>query len=413
MISEKIEGRLKGILGVSQRFSKDSGLNVIHFSELLWRNWSTRHGWASLIVSHACKDSHGMMGSGKTTVGKILSEALAYSFVDSDKYVEEALGGSPVAQIFNQFDILGCCSDKYVEEALGGSPVAQIFNQFGESFFRDYESDALRTFSLMPRQVVATGGGAVVRPINWKYMREGVTVYLDVPLDSLARRIAAVGTGSRPLLNFVSGDVYTKAFMGLFKISKKRSLAYENADATVYLQNIAAKLGVEDLSDITPTAITLESNKTRHSEAVDALSIAKPAICKLDMALTDLVYATIFLPLIFTTIQAELGQSPFLGPLPCDASLGWDCITLVNGTLPTAPDYLALARCMNVPNSALNVVLNVYLATTQSPMALGSSGPTKRSNLKYSLLSFALTHPLQTSTFKISSATASPFLYRP
>ncbi|XP_028089424.1 shikimate kinase 2, chloroplastic-like [Camellia sinensis] len=172
-----------------------------------------------------------MMGSGKTTVGKILSEALAYSFVDSDKYVEEALGGSPVAQ---------------------------IFNQFGESFFRDYESDALRTFSLMPRQVVATGGGAVVRPINWKYMREGVTVYLDVPLDSLARRIAAVGTGSRPLLNFVSGDVYTKAFMGLFKISKKRSLAYENADATVYLQNIAAKLGVEDLSDITPTAITLE-----------------------------------------------------------------------------------------------------------------------------------------------------------
>ncbi|CAL5384235.1 unnamed protein product [Camellia sinensis] len=146
-----------------------------------------------------------MMGSGKTTVGKILSEALAYSFVNSDKYVEEALGGSPVAQ---------------------------IFNQFGESFFRDYESDALRTFSLMPRQVVATGGGAVVRPINWKYMREGVTVYLDVPLDSLARRIAAVGTDSRRLLNFESGDVYKK--------------------------NIAAKLGVEDLSDITPTAITLE-----------------------------------------------------------------------------------------------------------------------------------------------------------
>ncbi|KAL7245785.1 hypothetical protein ACSBR2_001008 [Camellia fascicularis] len=59
IISEKIEGRLKGVLGVSQRFSKDSGLNAIHFSELLWRNWLTRHGWASLIVSHACKDSHG------------------------------------------------------------------------------------------------------------------------------------------------------------------------------------------------------------------------------------------------------------------------------------------------------------------------------------------------------------------
>ncbi|KAI8015730.1 hypothetical protein LOK49_LG05G02854 [Camellia lanceoleosa] len=68
----------------------------------------------------------------------------------------------------------------------------------------------------MPRQVVATGGGAVVRPINWKYMREGVTVYLDVPLDSLARRIAAVGTGSHPLLNFESGDVYTKLLINFF-----------------------------------------------------------------------------------------------------------------------------------------------------------------------------------------------------
>ncbi|CAL5348658.1 unnamed protein product [Camellia sinensis] len=173
----------------------------------------------------------GMMGSGKTTVGKILSEALAYSFVDSDKYVEECLGGSTVAQ---------------------------IFKKFGESFFRDYESEALRNLSLMPRQVVATGGGVVIRPINWEYMKEGVTVYLDVPLDALARRIAAVGTGSRPLLDFDSGDAYTKeAFMGLFTLSKKRGHAYASADATVSLQYIAADLGL-DISDITPTAIALE-----------------------------------------------------------------------------------------------------------------------------------------------------------
>jgi hypothetical protein len=41
-------------------------------------------------------------------------------------------------------------------------------------------------------------------------MRQGITVFLDVPLDTLARRIAAVGTDSRPLLNFDSGDAYTK-----------------------------------------------------------------------------------------------------------------------------------------------------------------------------------------------------------
>lgn len=40
-------------------------------------------------------------------------------------------------------------------------------------------------------------------------MRQGVSVYLDAPLDALARRIASVGTDSRPLLHFESGDAYT------------------------------------------------------------------------------------------------------------------------------------------------------------------------------------------------------------
>lgn len=48
-------------------------------------------------------------------------------------------------------------------------------------------------------------------------MRQGITVFLDVPLDALARRIAAVGTGSRPLLDYDSADCYTKvAFVYLF-----------------------------------------------------------------------------------------------------------------------------------------------------------------------------------------------------
>lgn len=89
----------------------------------------------------------------------------------------------------------------------------------------------------MKRLVVATGGGAVVRPVNWyllcksvfmhfkrsllevflkfglilrRYMKEGISVWLDVPLEALARRIAAVSTASRPLLDQESGDPYTK-----------------------------------------------------------------------------------------------------------------------------------------------------------------------------------------------------------
>ncbi|KAK8940760.1 hypothetical protein KSP39_PZI010297 [Platanthera zijinensis] len=125
----------------------------------------------------------GMMGSGKTTVGEILSEVLGYSFFDSDKLVEQAVGMYSVAQ---------------------------IFKEHSEGFFRDNESKALKDLSLNRRLVVATGGGAVIRPINWRYMKRGITVWLDVPLEALARRIAAVGTESRPLLNKVPGDPYTK-----------------------------------------------------------------------------------------------------------------------------------------------------------------------------------------------------------
>jgi len=174
----------------------------------------------------------GMMGSGKTTVGKILSEVLGYSFFDSDKLVEQAVGVPSVAQ---------------------------IFKEYSEAFFRDNESEVLRDLSKMHRLVVATGGGAVIRPVNWKYMQQGITVWLDVPLEALARRIAAVGTASRPLLHQEPGDPYTKAFVRLSTLSEERGEAYANADARVCLQTIAAKQGHDDVSSLTPTAIAVEA----------------------------------------------------------------------------------------------------------------------------------------------------------
>ncbi|XP_038721427.1 shikimate kinase 1, chloroplastic-like isoform X2 [Tripterygium wilfordii] len=163
----------------------------------------------------------GMMGSGKTTVGRILSQVLGYSFHDCDSLVEQAVNGTPVAD---------------------------IFKLHGENFFRDKETEALRKVSLMRQLVVSTGGGAVIRPINWKYMHKGISVWLDVPLEALARRIAAVGTDSRPLLHEESGDAYTK-----------RGEAYAYASARVSLENIAAKLGVKDVCNLTPTAIAIEA----------------------------------------------------------------------------------------------------------------------------------------------------------
>ncbi|KAI3978449.1 hypothetical protein MKX01_015624 [Papaver californicum] len=94
----------------------------------------------------------GLMLSGKTTIGKILSEVLGYSFFDSDKLVEQAVGMTSVAQ---------------------------IFEEHSETFFRDNESEVLRELSLMRRLVVAAGGGAVIRPINCKgvyQLTKGVSV---------------------------------------------------------------------------------------------------------------------------------------------------------------------------------------------------------------------------------------------
>ncbi|XP_068637733.1 shikimate kinase 3, chloroplastic [Aristolochia californica] len=174
----------------------------------------------------------GMMGSGKTTVGKILSEALGYSFFDSDKLVEKAVGGTSVAQ---------------------------IFKDHSESFFRDNESKVLKELSSLHRLVVATGGGAVIRPVNWRYMKQGITVWLDVPLDALAKRIAAVGTDSRPLLHDDSGDPYTKAYMRLTALFEERGEAYTHADVRVCLQSMAARQGNGNASALTPTAIALEA----------------------------------------------------------------------------------------------------------------------------------------------------------
>ncbi|GAB4848325.1 Shikimate kinase [Ancistrocladus abbreviatus] len=174
----------------------------------------------------------GMMGSGKTTVGRILSGVLGYSFFDSDVLVEQAVGGISVAE---------------------------IFKIYGESFFRENESEVLRKLSSRHQLVVSTGGGAVIRPINWKYMHRGISVWLDVPLEALARRIAAVGTDTRPLLHHDSGDAYSKAFMRLATLLQERSGAYANANARVSLECIAARLGYRDVDNLTPAVIAIEA----------------------------------------------------------------------------------------------------------------------------------------------------------
>jgi shikimate kinase len=113
----------------------------------------------------------GMMGAGKTTLGKSLAQRLQREFVDTDR----------------------------VLVARTGVPVATIFEIEGEAGFRRRESAVLAELCAGDQYVVATGGGAVLAEANRRLMRDsGTVVYLRARLDNLWERTRH--DSSRPLL---------------------------------------------------------------------------------------------------------------------------------------------------------------------------------------------------------------------
>jgi shikimate kinase len=113
----------------------------------------------------------GMMGAGKTTLGRALAQRLGREFVDSDRILVERTG----------------------------VPVATIFEIEGEEGFRRRESAVLAELALRDGLVVATGGGAVLSAENRQLLRaRGTVIYLRARLESLWERTRQDTT--RPLL---------------------------------------------------------------------------------------------------------------------------------------------------------------------------------------------------------------------
>lgn len=114
----------------------------------------------------------GMMGAGKTTIGRHLAALLGREFVDLDQAIE----------------------------ARCGVRVATIFDIEGEAGFRRRETAALDEYSRRQGLILATGGGAVLAPENRDMLRErGCVVYLRAGVDELYRRVAR--DRNRPLLH--------------------------------------------------------------------------------------------------------------------------------------------------------------------------------------------------------------------
>lgn len=113
----------------------------------------------------------GLMGAGKTTVGRALARKLNKRFIDSDHEIEARTGAS----------------------------IPLIFEIEGEASFRQRESDVIRDLTAQSDIVLATGGGAILKPENREYLKtRGIVIYLRASVNSILQRTSH--DKNRPLL---------------------------------------------------------------------------------------------------------------------------------------------------------------------------------------------------------------------
>jgi shikimate kinase len=145
----------------------------------------------------------GLMGSGKTTVGKILADKLGKEFVDTDAIIEKN----------------------------AGLLINKIFQNFGEEYFRNLEENVIAKISKQKDLIISTGGGSVEREINLINLKktDGEVFYLSASPETLFDRIKT--EKNRPLLENNNPLETLKALL------KKREAFYLKADFVIDTNN--------------------------------------------------------------------------------------------------------------------------------------------------------------------------------
>ncbi len=180
----------------------------------------------------------GLMGSGKTTIGRALAKRLNKRFVDADHEIEARTGAS----------------------------IPLIFEIEGEASFRQREADVIRDLTALEGIVLATGGGAVLNEGSRQFLRErGIVVYLRASVGSILQRTSH--DRNRPLLQTADPKARIE------ELSRQRAPLYEAvAHITVetgrpnvqsVVQNILAQL--EKLADDEAHAASGNESAADHS----------------------------------------------------------------------------------------------------------------------------------------------------
>lgn len=138
------------------------------------------------------------MGSGKTTIGKLLAEMLDLNFIDVDLFIEE----------------------RYHKT------IGELFEEYGEARFREIEKNTLREISEFEDIVISTGGGAPCFSDNMDFMNtQGVTVFLNVSPKRLFERLKKAKQ-KRPLLRDKTDE---ELIDFITRTLEKRAVYYERA----------------------------------------------------------------------------------------------------------------------------------------------------------------------------------------
>lgn len=120
----------------------------------------------------------GFMGSGKTTIGRILAMRFKYIFIDLDHYIEKK----------------------------EHKTISDIFSKFGEAHFRDLEQKYLDELTGWKNVVIALGGGTLINSdVVHSVKRSGLLVFIDVALETILERVKR--NRNRPLLLDANGCI--------------------------------------------------------------------------------------------------------------------------------------------------------------------------------------------------------------